>query len=97
MAFHRHFKLPPLRLTQRCGTNVQVRSLHRGVSSQRSNFAGAVEYANLETSSVVTDTASPLIQEPSFSINEPTDHELYSQKLLEKGGQSYGKEYCWLL
>ena len=33
----------------------------------------------METSSVVTDTASPLIQEPSFSINEPTDHELYSQ------------------
>ena len=79
MAFHKHFKLPSFRLTQHCGANIQVKSLNIGVSLQRSHFAEVVEYANLETSSVVSDTASPLIQEPSFSINERTDHDLHSQ------------------
>ena len=79
MAFHKHFKLPLLRLTQHCAATIQVRSLNIGVSLQRSHFAEAVEYANLVTSSVVSNTASPLIQEPSLSINECTDHELHSQ------------------
>ena len=75
MAFHRCFKLPPLRLTQRCGTDVQVRSVHRGVAvcSQQSPGPEQVERGRQE----IQDMSNlPLNEE---SDDEPTDHQLHIQ------------------
>ena len=78
MAFHKHFKLPPLRLTQRCGTDVQVRSVHRGITvcSRQSPGPEPVEGARQETQDNVDMGNLPSNEELS---SEPTDHQLHCQ------------------
>ena len=90
MAFHKHFKLPPYRLTQRCGAAVQVRSIHRGDSSQQDpsverSFV-TEEVCSEDSPSIVMDTLpcvdelSSCIEElPPLSPDEPTLHELQSK------------------
>ena len=95
MAFHKHFKLPPYRLTQRCGAAVQVRSIHRGDSSQQDpsverSFV-TEEVCSEDSPSIVMDTLpcvdelSSCIEElPPLSPDEPTLHELQSKASVKR-------------
>lgn len=86
MAFHKHFKLPPYRLTQRCGAAVQVRSIHRGDSSQQASSLESTfmtkEACSEQSQSMDTDASLPCIdgfpstEERPLLSDDPTLHEL---------------------
>ena len=92
MAFHKHFKLPPYRLTQRCGAATKVHSIHRGGSAQYDN---PVQSTSVKEEREACSQPSQCIpsfpcrddhefslcneQEPLSPPEEPTLHELQSK------------------
>ena len=83
MAFHKHFKLPPFKLTQRSAAGVQVQDVHRGASSQQSP---SDERGSLAQDNPASNQCQSSLLEPSaFSqgnpvpLDEPTHHELQSK------------------
>ena len=92
MAFHKHFKLPPYKLTQRCVAATQVRSIHRGDSAQ---YDSPVQSTSVTEERETCSEPSQRIpsfpcrdghefslcneQEPLSSPEEPTLHELQSK------------------
>ena len=83
MAFHKHLKLPPYRLTKRCGAETQKESIHRGCSSPHARGSpvepGAMGGEELSSSNVFTDISFPEPDTDSQSFSEPTLHELQSK------------------
>ena len=92
MAFHKHFKLPPYKLTQRWGAATKVRSIHRGDSAQ---YDRPVQSTTVTEERETCSEPSQCIpsfpcrdghevslcneQEPLASPEEPTLHELQSK------------------
>ena len=79
MAFHKHLKLPPYRLTKRCGREVQVRSIHRSCPSSLEHcLPSATEEVYTGDSG---GSALPFLESDteSHSFPEPTLHELQSK------------------
>ena len=74
MAFHKHVKLTPLRLTRRCGSDVQVKCVHRGVSvcSEADSSGSQQPEDNCEYKLQESEECSPL-------PNEPSDHQLHGE------------------
>ena len=70
MAFRKHLKLPPYRLTQRCGTAVNVRSVHRGENQHATPPS---------TSSESERVPSPCPESFEQAEEESTLHELQSK------------------
>ena len=102
MAFHKHFKLPPYKLTQRCGAATKVRSIHRGDSAQ---YDRPVQSTSVTEERETCSEPSQCIpsfpcrdghevslcneEEPLSSPEEPTLHELQS-KASVKGWSKLG-------
>ena len=66
-------KIPPIRLTQRCGTNFQVRCLHSSVCSQGETVVDQRRPGHLDLDS------DEVYRETRPSPDEPTHHQLDSQ------------------
>ena len=77
MAFHKHVKLPPLRFTRRCGSDVQVGCVHRG-ASVRSQAADPGTLDDNEDS-VIDSDAIQQCEECNPLSNEPSDHQLHGE------------------
>ena len=87
MSFYKHFKLPPFRLTQRCGSNVQMQSLHRNMPSQRRPTTDQSEDESCsEGVSIEMPTAMVVDSTP---LTEPTNHEVDSQASVRGWNNDY--------
>ena len=83
MAFHKHVKLPPLRLTRRCGSDVQVRCVHRGVSLCSSQAVSPESQQRAVDDSKDPDVIDTFHQsEESDPLPEPSDHQLHAEAFV---------------
>lgn len=82
MAFHKHFKLSTLKLTQHSSTGVHVQDIHRGVSSQQSLSEGQRGLEEQDDSSPAFPVESNACTY-SEQLDEPTLHELQSKASMK--------------
>ena len=107
MAFHKHFKLPPFKLTHRSRAGVQVRDLHRSASGVPLPRNSSAERDSLAEDKSAPEFSQPQPLEPWFSsldpcahLDEPSHHELQSiasvkgWEKLRKGMLSAAVEGC---
>ena len=97
MASQKHLKLPPFRLTKRCGTAVEVRSIHRGECARESRSVEPLEVKLEEgqhlPANTAVDNCSPCIEEgePLLECDEPSLHEIQT-KASVRGWSKLRKE-----
>ena len=81
MAFHKHLKLPPYKLTKRCGAEVEVQSIHRSCSSPCVQAQESPVELGVTEEICSAECLVPFREydaEP-HSFSESTEHELQSK------------------
>ena len=81
MPFHKHLKLPPYKITKRCGAEVEVRSIHRSCSSPRAQAQESPVELGVTEEICSAECLVPFRESDAepHSFSEPTEHELQSK------------------
>ena len=77
MVYHKYVKLPPLRLTQRCGGGVKVRCVHRGRVSAGLHEGPGLQAIEENEESDITQTFDE--SNVPHVPDEPSEHQLDCQ------------------
>ena len=81
MVFQKHLKLPPYKLTKRCGAEVKVQSIHRRCSSPHAQAQESPVELGVTEEICSEECLVPFVESDAepHSISEPTEHELQSK------------------